>query len=120
MLICYVGYCVALGFNTSLEAWVQTLPYIPCKAAVEEEHLVTYKTLDGQTVNNAGYAGTAISPTAADPYSTAQPQQIQQPPPGQNTHAPGMAPRPEFYKAKEHDPNQVIRTWIKGSNIFYL
>lgn len=48
MMICYVGYCVALGFNKPLEAWVQTLPWIPCKNVVEQEHLVTYKTMDGQ------------------------------------------------------------------------
>ncbi|KAG8243169.1 hypothetical protein J6590_051286 [Homalodisca vitripennis] len=115
MLICYVGYCVALCFNTSLEAWVQTWPYIPCKVITEQEHLVTYKTLDsqGQTQNSTNYAGTALSPTA-DPYSMGaqQPQQQQQQQPqvqqpGQNTHAPGMAPRPEYYKAKEQDPDQV-------------
>lgn len=89
MLICYVSYCVALCFNTALEAWVQTLPYIPCKTVVEQEQLVTYKTMDSQIPK---------SPTGEQPQAEVS---------GQVTHAPGMAPRPDFYKAKEFDPNEV-------------
>lgn len=112
MMICYIGYCVALGFNTRLEAWVQTFSWIPCKAINEQESLVAYKAADGQAQQNANYEGTALSPTV-DPYNSMGQQQQQgdqQQPglPGQNAqHPPGMAPRPDVYKAKELDPNQV-------------
>lgn len=118
MMICYIGYCVALGFNTRLEAWVQTFSWIPCKAVNEQESLVAYKAADGQAQQNANYEGTALSPTV-DPYNSMGQQQQQQQgdqqqqglPGGQNAqHPPGMAPRPDVYKAKELDPNQVGKT----------
>lgn len=84
---------------------------------------MAYKAADGQVQQNANYEGTALSPVGLDPYNSMgqQPgvQQGEQPLPGQpgaqNTqHPPGMAPRPDVYKAKEIDPNQV---WPTGTQV---
>lgn len=112
MLLMYVGYCVALSYNTELERWAQTWP-VPCRTAIEEDqHLVSYKHLDDNRQNVTNYSGTAaISPSekALDFGSPAPPQQ--QLPPTQNQPQAGNL-RPEYYKAKEPNPNQV-RTEIK-------
>lgn len=104
MLMMYGVYCIALGFNASLERWAQTWP-VPCHKPVDEDqHLVSYKHLDDNQQHMANYSGTNVSPgdKALDFRSTGGQQQ----PPLQNP--PGPPPRPEYYKAKDPNPNQVI------------
>lgn len=110
MLLMYVGYCVALSYNTNLERWAQTWP-VPCRTAIEEDqHLVSYKHLDDNRQNATNYSGTAaISPSEkALDFGTPAPPQQQLPPPAQNQQPPQAGHlRPEYYKAKDPNPNQV-------------
>ncbi|KAH8359124.1 hypothetical protein KR093_004469 [Drosophila rubida] len=57
MLLCYVGYCVALCFNTELERWAMSLN-LPFKLPSKEEQsaLVTYKNVpeSSYTQGNGG------------------------------------------------------------------
>ncbi|KAH8369405.1 hypothetical protein KR009_010088 [Drosophila setifemur] len=59
MLLCYVGYCVALHFNTELERWALGLN-LPFKLPSKEEQsaLVTYKNVpeSSYTQENSGQA----------------------------------------------------------------
>lgn len=57
MLLCYVGYCVALHFNTELERWALGLN-LPFKLPSKEEQsaLVTYKNVPESTYTQGGGA----------------------------------------------------------------
>lgn len=113
MLMMYVVYCVALSYNTQLERWAQTWP-VPCRTAIEEDqHLVSYKHLDDNRQNATNYSGTAaVSPSEkALDFGTPAPPQQQLPPTQQQnrTGQPGQPgnPKPDYYKAKDPNPNQV-------------
>lgn len=117
MLIMYIVYCIALAFNSQLEQWARTLP-LPCKdltvpGELEDQHLVTYRHLDdnrqvggnnaipgGDKVVDFGSTGNIQTNQMDGQQPQPQPQQ-QQPPP------PQRPPKPEYYKAKDPDPNQV-------------
>ncbi|XP_020716338.1 probable sodium/potassium/calcium exchanger CG1090 isoform X2 [Ceratitis capitata] len=55
MLLCYVGYCVALHFNTELERWALSLN-LPFKLPTKEEQssLVTYKNMPDNSYTQGG------------------------------------------------------------------
>ncbi|CAH1404674.1 unnamed protein product [Nezara viridula] len=98
MLVMYIIYCICLTYNAALEKWAQTWP-VPCKAVQQEnedQHLVSYKTLE----EKEGYSATQQ-----------QQQQLGQPvavPNGGSEQPPPVPPppKPEYYKAKEQT-NQV-------------
>ncbi|RZF33781.1 hypothetical protein LSTR_LSTR016242 [Laodelphax striatellus] len=118
MLVTYVGYCVALAYNKSLEAWARTLP-IPCRdlnhvtAEQEDQHLVSYKTLDDKQQQQlqqqqAGGGGVIDFGSTGGTNQVTSPSQPQPPPPP-------TQPKLDYYKAKEPDPNQ-INPLIKPEN----
>ncbi|XP_039291089.1 probable sodium/potassium/calcium exchanger CG1090 isoform X1 [Nilaparvata lugens] len=114
MLITYVGYCVALAYNKSLEEWARQLP-IPCRdlnqvtAEQEDQHLVTYRHLDDKQQAGGGDKVLDFGSTGGTNQVTSPGQQ--QPPPV----PPPPQPKPDYYKAKEPDANQ-INPLIKPEN----
>ncbi|KYQ56843.1 hypothetical protein ALC60_04207 [Trachymyrmex zeteki] len=110
MLIMYAVYCVALSFNVKLERWAKSynIPFLPKDdEPAEESALVSYRSLQEDRLSYTGpnspvteqmknQEGNGIQETIEQQQQ--QQQQQQQPP----------APRqPEYYKAKEPDPNEV-------------
>ncbi|XP_071559907.1 probable sodium/potassium/calcium exchanger CG1090 isoform X2 [Temnothorax nylanderi] len=108
MLFMYAVYCVALSFNVKLERWAKSynIPFLPKDdEPAEESALVSYRSLQEDRLSYTGpnspvteqmknQEGNGIQETIEQ-----QPRQQQQQPP---------APRqPEYYKAKEHNPNEV-------------
>ncbi|KAL7727135.1 hypothetical protein ACLKA6_016095 [Drosophila palustris] len=72
MLLCYVGYCVALTFNTELERWALGLN-LPFKLPSKEEQsaLVTYKNVPESSYTQ----GTAGQPQTKESDLSSQKQQ---------------------------------------------
>ncbi|XP_011141643.1 probable sodium/potassium/calcium exchanger CG1090 isoform X1 [Harpegnathos saltator] len=101
MLIMYMVYCVALSFNAKLERWAKSynIPFLPKDdEPAEESALVSYRSLQEDRLSYTGpnspvteqvknQEGSGIQETEQQP--TTQPKQ------------------PEYYKAKEPDPNEV-------------
>lgn len=73
MLLCYVGYCIALHFNTELERWALGLN-LPFKLPSKEEQsaLVTYKN-----VPESSYTQGTTATKETDPSAQQQQQQAQ-------------------------------------------
>ncbi|XP_036347320.1 probable sodium/potassium/calcium exchanger CG1090, partial [Rhagoletis pomonella] len=78
MLLCYVGYCVALTFNTELERWALSLN-LPFKLPTKEEQssLVTYKNIPDSSYTQGTQQQQQTSLTQ-DGASGSQQQQQQQ------------------------------------------
>lgn len=107
MLVMYAVYCVALSFNVKLERWAKSynIPFLPKDdEPAEESALVSYRSLQEERLSYTGpnspiteqiknQEGNGIQETIE------QQQQQQQPPP--------VPKQPEYYKAKEPDPNEV-------------
>ncbi|XP_017752270.1 PREDICTED: probable sodium/potassium/calcium exchanger CG1090 [Eufriesea mexicana] len=107
MLIMYVVYCVALSFNARLERWAKSynIPFLPKDdEPAEESALVSYRSLQEDRLSYTG-----PSSPVTDQYRTHE---------GKGAGAGGgasvgetnepVAPKqPEYYKAKEPDPNEV-------------
>uniref|UniRef100_A0A1B0G9C3 Sodium/calcium exchanger membrane region domain-containing protein n=1 Tax=Glossina morsitans morsitans TaxID=37546 RepID=A0A1B0G9C3_GLOMM len=76
MLLCYVGYCVALYFNSALERWALSLN-LPFKLPTKEEQssLVTYKNVSDNTYTQGTQQQTNLS---QEPDATTAPQETQQ------------------------------------------
>ncbi|KAH8417477.1 hypothetical protein KR222_000726 [Zaprionus bogoriensis] len=74
MLLCYVGYCIALHFNTELERWALGLN-LPFKLPSKEEQsaLVTYKNVPESSYTQ----GTGAQTKETDPSAQQQQQQSQ-------------------------------------------
>lgn len=74
MLLCYVGYCIALHFNTELERWALGLN-LPFKLPSKEEQsaLVTYKNVPESSYTQ----GTTAAQTKETDPSAQQQQQAQ-------------------------------------------
>lgn len=70
MLLCYVGYCIALHFNTELERWALSLN-LPFKLPSKEEQsaLVTYKNVPESSYTQ----GTQPKETETSPQQQPQP-----------------------------------------------
>ncbi|XP_076681281.1 putative sodium/potassium/calcium exchanger CG1090 isoform X2 [Andrena cerasifolii] len=114
MLFTYGVYCVALSFNTRLERWAKSynIPFLPKDdEPAEESALVSYRSLQEDRLSytgpnspvtdqfkthegggGEGGGGAGAGGTGGAVLETTEP-----PPPKQ----------PEYYKAKEPDPNQV-------------
>lgn len=76
MLICYVIYCIALKFNSSLERWAYSLQ-LPIKLPSKEEQsaLVTFKNVPDTNYSKEAAADKPESPSATSPQQQQQPQQ---------------------------------------------
>ncbi|XP_067618608.1 probable sodium/potassium/calcium exchanger CG1090 [Eurosta solidaginis] len=77
MLLCYVGYCVALRFNTELERWALSLN-LPFKLPSKEEQssLVTYKNMPDSSYTQGAQQQQQTSLTQDGASGS---QQLQQP-----------------------------------------
>ncbi|XP_020289799.1 probable sodium/potassium/calcium exchanger CG1090 [Pseudomyrmex gracilis] len=115
MLVMYGVYCVALSFNAQLERWAKSynIPFLPKDdEPAEESALVSYRSLQEDRLSYTGpnspvneqmksQEGNGIQET------TEQQQQQQQQPQQQQQQQQSAPKRPEYYKAKEPDPNEV-------------
>ncbi|PBC31434.1 sodium/potassium/calcium exchanger [Apis cerana cerana] len=102
MLIMYGVYCVALSFNTRLERWAKSynIPFLPKDdEPAEESALVSYRSLQEDRLSYTG----PCSPT--DQYKTHEAATGGPTAPETNEAAPPK--QPEYYKAKEPDPNEI-------------
>ncbi|XP_070154478.1 probable sodium/potassium/calcium exchanger CG1090 isoform X2 [Polyergus mexicanus] len=104
MLFMYGVYCVALSFNVKLERWAKSynIPFLPKDdEPAEESALVSYRSLQEDRLSYTG-PNSPITEQIKNQegngvQETTEQQQRQQPAPKQ----------PEYYKAKEPDPNEV-------------
>ncbi|XP_076625045.1 putative sodium/potassium/calcium exchanger CG1090 isoform X2 [Colletes latitarsis] len=115
MLIMYGVYCIALSFNARLERWAKSydIPFLPKDdEPAEESALVSYRSLqedrlsytgpnspvtDQVKTQEGGIGGGAGGGGGGGGGGGPVPETNEPPPPRQ----------PEYYKAKEPDPNQV-------------
>ncbi|XP_046142762.1 probable sodium/potassium/calcium exchanger CG1090 isoform X2 [Osmia bicornis bicornis] len=111
MLIMYGVYCVALSFNARLERWAKSydIPFLPKDdEPAEESALVSYKSLQEDRLSYTG-----PSSPVTDQFDKMQEGEIggtagaAGPPGGPETNEPPTRKQPEYYKAKEPDPNEV-------------
>lgn len=74
MLICYVGYCIALHFNDHLERWAHSLN-LPIKLPSKDEQssLVTYKNVPEPATYNTNAAASPVGATQQPPQQEAPP-----------------------------------------------
>uniref|UniRef100_A0A1A9WY23 Sodium/calcium exchanger membrane region domain-containing protein n=1 Tax=Glossina brevipalpis TaxID=37001 RepID=A0A1A9WY23_9MUSC len=79
MLLCYVGYCVALYFNSALERWALSLN-LPFKLPTKEEQssLVTYKNVSDNTYTQGNQQQTNLSQEPDATTTASQETQQQQ------------------------------------------
>ncbi|KAK9299403.1 hypothetical protein QLX08_007571 [Tetragonisca angustula] len=104
MLIMYGVYCVALSFNARLERWAKSynIPFLPKDdEPAEESALVSYRSLQEDRLSYTGPS----SPT--DQYKTQEGGAAPGGPNVPETNEPPPPKQPEYYKAKEPDPNEV-------------
>ncbi|XP_034181718.1 putative sodium/potassium/calcium exchanger CG1090 isoform X2 [Osmia lignaria lignaria] len=131
MLIMYGVYCVALSFNARLERWAKSydIPFLPKDdEPAEESALVSYKSLQEDRLSYTG-----PSSPVTDQFDKMQEGKRRShdfpkpslnrssiligeiggtagaagPPGGPETNEPPTRKQPEYYKAKEPDPNEV-------------
>ncbi|CAD6211944.1 GSCOCG00003911001-RA-CDS [Cotesia congregata] len=98
MLIMYGVYCVVLSYNSRLERWAKSynIPFLPKDdEPAEESALVSYRSLQEDRTSYTG------------PNSPVTEQVRSQEPIQQQPQAPPAPKQPEYYKAKEPDPNEV-------------
>ncbi|XP_012260271.1 probable sodium/potassium/calcium exchanger CG1090 isoform X2 [Athalia rosae] len=104
MLITYAIYCVVLSFNERLERWAKSLnlPYLPKDSdPAEESALVSYRSLQEERLSYTG----PNSPVTDQIKSEGNSMQD-----GSNPQATKPTPcpaQPQYYKAKEADPNEI-------------
>ncbi|XP_015121174.1 probable sodium/potassium/calcium exchanger CG1090 [Diachasma alloeum] len=106
MLITYVVYCVALSYNERLERWAKSynIPFLPKDdEPAEQSALVSYRSLqeDRQSYTGPNSPVTEQIKSQDGIPTPGEQQNPQQPPP------PPPASQPQYYKAKEADPNEV-------------
>ncbi|XP_012141576.2 putative sodium/potassium/calcium exchanger CG1090 isoform X1 [Megachile rotundata] len=105
MLIMYAVYCVALSFNARLERWAKSydIPFLPKDdEPAEESALVSYRSLQEDRLSYTGPSSPVTDqfdklPEGTGPTGPTSETGEQPPPPKQ----------PEYYKAKEPDPNEA-------------
>ncbi|KOC70397.1 Sodium/potassium/calcium exchanger 5 [Habropoda laboriosa] len=123
MLFMYGVYCVTLSFNTRLERWAKSynIPFLPKDdEPAEESALVSYRSLQEDRLSYTGPSSPVteqfktnegmISPTGGDSGAVEG---------GAARVNEASAPKqPEYYKAKEPDPNEVspLEKPTDGSN----
>ncbi|XP_034936837.1 probable sodium/potassium/calcium exchanger CG1090 [Chelonus insularis] len=103
MLIMYAVYCVVLSYNSRLERWAKSynIPFLPKDdEPAEESALVSYRSLQEDRTSYTGPNSPITDQMKVPGMPGDEPiqQQPQQPPPPK---------QPEYYKAKEADPNEV-------------
>ncbi|XP_053598226.1 probable sodium/potassium/calcium exchanger CG1090 [Microplitis demolitor] len=106
MLIMYGVYCVVLSYNSRLERWAKSynLPFLPKDdEPAEESALVSYRSLQEDRTSYTGPNSPVTEQVAAQGGIGFEPIQQQQ----QQQQAPPAPKQPEYYKAKEPDPNEV-------------
>ncbi|KAH0558132.1 probable sodium/potassium/calcium exchanger CG1090 isoform X2 [Cotesia glomerata] len=102
MLIMYGVYCVVLSYNSRLERWAKSynIPFLPKDdEPAEESALVSYRSLQEDRTSYTG----PNSPVTEQVRS----QGMGEEPIQQQPQAPPAPKQPEYYKAKEPDPNEV-------------
>ncbi|XP_032675624.1 probable sodium/potassium/calcium exchanger CG1090 [Odontomachus brunneus] len=103
MLIMYAVYCVALSFNAKLERWAKSynIPFLPKDdEPAEESALVSYRSLQEDRLSYTG-PNSPVTEQVKNQEGNGVQETIEQQP----TQQP--AKQPEYYKAKEPDPNEV-------------
>ncbi|XP_017893280.2 probable sodium/potassium/calcium exchanger CG1090 [Ceratina calcarata] len=107
MLIMYVVYCVALSFNARLERWAKSynIPFLPKDdEPAEESALVSYRSLQEDRLSYTGPSSPVTDQFKAPEDGVGAGDAAAVP----GTNEPTPAPKqPEYYKAKEPDPNEV-------------
>ncbi|EDV92624.1 GH18869 [Drosophila grimshawi] len=117
MLLCYVGYCIALHFNTELERWAMGLN-LPFKLPSKEEQsaLVTYKNVPESSYTQ----GTAGAQQKESETSPQQQQQQQQQPSGQGDYQsyndPNASWDPNAAWGQENQPQPLAATGATRAN----
>ncbi|KAL0105116.1 hypothetical protein PUN28_016639 [Cardiocondyla obscurior] len=110
MLIMYAVYCVALSFNVKLERWAKSynIPFLPKDdEPAEESALVSYRSLQEDRVSYTG-PNSPVTDQMKNQEGNGIQETIEQQQQQQQQQQHSMAPRqPEYYKAKEPDPNEV-------------
>ncbi|KAH8294736.1 hypothetical protein KR018_002296, partial [Drosophila ironensis] len=105
MLLCYVGYCVALHFNTELERWALGLN-LPFKLPSKEEQsaLVTYKNVQesSYTQGSGEQQQTSVSKEPSGGMSTEPPSDYQ------NYSDPNASWDPNAAWGEENQPKPVV------------
>ncbi|XP_068153596.1 probable sodium/potassium/calcium exchanger CG1090 [Drosophila tropicalis] len=107
MLLCYVGYCIALHFNTELERWALSLN-LPFKLPSKEEQsaLVTYKNVpEGSYTQGQGQQQTKETGDITSPVTNSN--QAQQNNDYQNYSDPNASWDPNAAWGEESQPNPV-------------
>ncbi|XP_076249105.1 putative sodium/potassium/calcium exchanger CG1090 isoform X2 [Calliopsis andreniformis] len=106
MLIMYGVYCVALAYNARLERWAKSynIPFLPKDdEPAEESALVSYRSLQEDRLSYTG----PNSPTEQMKTQEGMEGMGGMGGPGSETTGPPPPKQPEYYKAKEPDPNEV-------------
>ncbi|XP_043269008.1 probable sodium/potassium/calcium exchanger CG1090 isoform X2 [Venturia canescens] len=101
MLVTYVIYCVALSYNARLERWAKSfnIPFLPKDdEPAEESALVSYRSLQEDRLSYTGPNSPVTEQVKSQEGGGLPEVGEQQPPPPK---------QPEYYKAKEPDPNEV-------------
>ncbi|EZA53280.1 Sodium/potassium/calcium exchanger [Ooceraea biroi] len=101
MLIMYGVYCVVLAFNVKLERWAKSynIPFLPKDdEPAEESALVSYRSLQEDRLSYTG----PNSPTT-EQIKNQEGNGVRE----TTTEQPAAPRQPEYYKAKEPDPNGV-------------
>lgn len=104
MLVMYAVYCVALSFNERLEQWAKSynIPFLPKDdEPAEESALVSYRSLQEDRLSYTGPNSPVIEQAAQ--IKNQEGNGIQET--GEQPSIP--KPTPQYYKAKEPDPNEV-------------
>lgn len=103
MLIMYGVYCIALSFNARLERWAKSydIPFLPKDdEPAEESALVSYRSLQEDRLSYTGPSSPVTDQVKAQEggLEGGPVAQTNEPPPPR---------QPEYYKAKEPDPNEA-------------
>ncbi|XP_015435126.1 PREDICTED: probable sodium/potassium/calcium exchanger CG1090 [Dufourea novaeangliae] len=102
MLIMYAVYCVALSFNSRLERWAKSydIPFLPKDdEPAEESALVSYRSLQEDRLSYTGPNSPVTDQHKIQEGGLGGPVS--------ETNDPPVPKQPEYYKAKEPDPNEA-------------
>ncbi|XP_072760035.1 probable sodium/potassium/calcium exchanger CG1090 isoform X2 [Anoplolepis gracilipes] len=105
MLVMYAVYCVALSFNVKLERWAKSynIPFLPKDEPAEQSTLVSYRSLQEDRLSYTG-PNSPITEQIKNQEGNGVQEPIEQ---QQQQQQPPAPKQPEYYKAKEPDPNEV-------------
>ncbi|XP_011864949.1 PREDICTED: probable sodium/potassium/calcium exchanger CG1090 [Vollenhovia emeryi] len=109
MLIMYGVYCVALSFNVKLERWAKShnIPFLPKDdEPAEQSALVSYRSLQEDRLSYTG-PNSPVTDQMKNQEGNGIQETIEQQQQQQQQQQPSAPRQPEYYKAKEPDPNEV-------------